>query len=72
MKRNSSNECNPSTHLNSVQDILISFSISFHTLRNLSSGINGTTLNYTVTKVSKTWDMLLISLSFETKKFEMI
>jgi hypothetical protein len=38
----------------------------------LSSGINGTTLNYMATKASKTWDMLLISLSFETKKFEMI
>ncbi len=67
-----SNILNSPTHLTLVQDILFSFSISFHTLKNLSSGINGTTLNYMVTKVFKTWDMLLISLSFETKKFEMI
>jgi hypothetical protein len=72
MKRNSSNGCNSSTHLTLVQDILISFRISFHTIKNLPSGINGTTLNYMVTKVSKTWDVLLISLSFETKNFEMI
>jgi hypothetical protein len=72
MKRNSSNRCSSSTHLTLGQDILISFSTSFDTLKNLSSGIKGTTLNYMVTKVSKTWDVLLISLSFEINKLEMI